>query len=118
MEAQKTSLSIRTEVRQILNEHQKQKKEKDEIQKNHSEFVVAYPKLFEKLLEDNVDKVQLEYILKMYEKVQTRKVGFEDASKEIGKKMFDQYVAPSLPEVPEGAEPKTNGSNISLNMNK
>ena len=118
MENKKTNLSIRTEVRQILNEHHKQKKEKEEIQKTHSEFVIAYPKLFEKLLEDNVDKVQLEYILKMYENVQSHKVGFEDASKEIGKKMFDQYVAPTLPEVPEGAEPKANGSNISLNMNK
>lgn len=118
MASSKTNLPIRTEVNQILNEHLKQKKTKEDIQSNHSDFVIAYPKFFDKLFEDNIDKTQLEYILKMYENVQTQQIGFEDASKTIGKKMFDQYVAPSLPEVPEGAEPKTDGSNISLNMNK
>ncbi len=69
----------------------------EEIRDAHLAFVRDYPKLFEKLMDKHVDMQQLDFIVGMYEKVQTKKTSFDSASKKIGQKMFDQYVKPDLP---------------------
>ena len=68
-----------------------------QLRQAHSEFIQKYPKLFEKLQENPVDTVQLEYIIDMFENVQYGRNTFESASVAVGQKMFDQYVKPNLP---------------------
>jgi hypothetical protein len=87
------------ELRQTVNSILDYKKTHDlsTTRDTHSEFVETHPKLFEKLMEDKVDMEQLNYILKMYENVQKKRTPFEAASKQIGQRMFDQYVKPDLP---------------------
>jgi hypothetical protein len=47
-------------------------------------------------MQPDLDKEQLEYLLQMFEKVQTQKVSFNAASHQVGRTMFDQYLAPNL----------------------
>jgi len=91
-----THKSLRKEVHQILGKKRSQVPA-DEIREAHGEFVTNYPKFYEKLMAPSVDMQQMEYILGMYEKVQKNKTTFESASKQIGQRMFDQYVKPDLP---------------------
>lgn len=64
-------------------------------------FVDKYPRLFEKLTDGPVEMEQLEYILRMFEQVHDRSKTFDGASREVGQVMFDRYVKPNLPEVPD-----------------
>jgi hypothetical protein len=89
--------SLRKEVNQIISMRKKSYSTPEEVRDSHPTFVKEYPKLFEKLMDKNVDMQQLDFIIGMYEKVQKKKTSFDDASKKIGQKMFDQYVKPDLP---------------------
>jgi len=93
---QTTHKTLRQEVNAILKSC-KTDATRDSIRDAHAEFVKQYPKFFEKLMDPAVDETQMNYIIGMYEKVQQQKRTFDGASKEIGQKMFDQYVKPGLP---------------------
>jgi hypothetical protein len=93
-----TSIPIRQEVTQIIQE--KQNDVMETIRTRHEAFCIKYPKFFDKLMEDPIDWQQLGYILNMYESVKDGHQTATDASKTVGQKMFDQYVAPTLPETP------------------
>ena len=96
--------SLRKEVDRILT-----KKRRGEtsaaIQAAHAEFYKQYPKFFAKLMGPELDMAQVQYIVGMFEKVQHKKTSYDDASKQIGQKMFDQYVKPDLPPPSETATP-------------
>jgi hypothetical protein len=67
-----------------------------EIRDAHTAFCQRYPKLVDKLTEDDMNAEQLEYILSMFDKVKDNQTTFTQASHKIGNDMFDQYVAPEL----------------------
>ena len=68
----------------------------DQVRQAHLEFARRYPKLVETAMQPDLDKGQLEYLLQMFEKVQTQRVSFDAASHQVGRTMFDQYLAPNL----------------------
>ena len=96
--------NLRKEVSRIL-QKRKRGESADHISQTHGPFREKYPKFFDKLMEDNVDTQQMQYIIGMYEKVQRQKTTFDDASKQIGQRMFDQYVKPDLPPPSDTASP-------------
>ena len=89
--------NLRGEVNQIIALRKKEGETPETIRDKHASFVQNYPKLFEKLMDKDVDMEQMQYIIGMYEKVQRNKTTFDAASKKIGQRMFDQYVKPDLP---------------------
>lgn len=68
----------------------------DDVREAHPDFCRKYPKLVDKVMEPDMNNEQLSYIMSMFESVQQRNITFEDASKTIGKAMFDKFVAPDL----------------------
>ena len=62
----------------------------------HLAFARQYPKLVETAMQPDLDHKQLEYLLKMFEQVQTQQVSFNHASHQVGRSMFERYVAPDL----------------------
>lgn len=80
------------DIRQMFTEG----KSIDEVREKHRTFSMKYPKLIEKLLEPSMNEEQLQYIFEMFDSVQQRRTSLENASKRIGKDMFDKYVAPDL----------------------
>lgn len=68
----------------------------DQVRQAHLEFARRYPKLVETAMQPDLDKGQLEYLLTMFEQVQTQRVSFDAASHQVGRTMFDTYLAPNL----------------------
>jgi S-adenosylmethionine:diacylglycerol 3-amino-3-carboxypropyl transferase len=66
------------------------------VRQAHLEFARRYPKLVETAMQPDLDKDQLEYLLTMFERVQTQRVSFDAASHQVGRTMFDTYLAPNL----------------------
>ena len=69
---------------------------KTEYTKKYPEFVERYPVLFASSCEDNFDYNRFKYMMRMREQVTSNKKTLEDASKEVGQRMFDAYVKPKL----------------------
>lgn len=90
-----TASSIRLKVHEIR-EMKKAGKTLDEVRKAHLDFARQYPKLVETVMQDDLDTTQLNYMLKMFDRVQQQRVSYETASQKVGKAMFDQYLAPNL----------------------
>lgn len=70
------------------NEHTRQQV----FEKKYSKFAVAYPFLFKMACEETFDYDRFKYMLELRDKIDASKVSFEDASKEVGQRMFDTYV--------------------------
>lgn len=68
----------------------------DDVRRAYPYFCKKYPKLVDKVMEPDMNQEQLSYIMSMFESVQQRNTTFEEASKTIGKTMFDKFVAPEL----------------------
>lgn len=90
-----TSEEIREKVH-CIREMQKAGKTLHEVRKEHFEFSRQYPKLVETLMQPDLDTKQLNYLLSMFDKVRSQRVTFDRASQKVGKKMFDQFLAPNL----------------------
>ena len=90
-----TSDELRQTINSIRN-MQQNGKTIQEVREHFPDFCKKYPKLVDKVMESDVNQLQLSYIMSMFERVQQRSTTFEEASKAIGKDMFDRYVAPEL----------------------
>jgi hypothetical protein len=69
--------------------------------KKYPEFVDRYPALFGTACEPGFDYNRFLYMMGMLDKVTTRQSTLDDASKEVGQALFDQYVAPVINEKSE-----------------
>lgn len=67
------------------------------FRKRHAEFAERYPALFEMVCQPTFDMGRLNYMLNMREKVIQQDRTIDDASKEVGQVLFDEYVKPVLP---------------------
>jgi hypothetical protein len=67
-----------------------------EVRQHHLAFARRYPKLVETAMQPNLDRQQLDYLLNMFDQVQQQHVPFDAASRQVGRTMFDQYLAPGL----------------------
>lgn len=92
---QLTSYELRSTTQSIRNMYLEGKNIHD-IRETYRSFCIKYPKLVDKLVEPNMNQEQLNYILKMFDSVQNQHTSLENASKKIGKDIFEKYVAPDL----------------------
>ena len=86
---------IRSHIDSIL-KLKKQGKTLGQVRLLHLQFARQYPKLVETVMQPDFDQNQLDYLLTMFERVQTEQVSFNRASHQVGRTIFDRYVAPDL----------------------
>lgn len=64
----------------------------------YAEFASKYPNLFEMCCKPACNMTMLSYMLDMWEKVHGQQTSQDDASVQVGQRLFDTYVDPILPE--------------------
>lgn len=69
---------------------------RQQFEKKYPEFADRHRHLFDMVCEDEFDRDRLKYMLAMRDSIEKNKISFEDASKEVGQKMFDVYVKPKI----------------------
>ena len=69
-------------------------KSKDILSVKYPEFSKAFPILFAAACEPNFDMKRFLYMINMRDKITNKTTSFEDASKEVGQALFDEYVKP------------------------
>lgn len=62
----------------------------------YKNFAAKYPMLFQMCCQDNFDFDRLCYMMNMIKSVNDNSVSYEDASKQVGQKMFEDYVDPLI----------------------
>jgi hypothetical protein len=67
------------------------------FRKRHPDFAERYPALFLMACEPNFDMRKLSFMLDMMSKIDKQETTLDAASKEVGQTLFDEYVAPILP---------------------
>jgi hypothetical protein len=73
-------------------------------------FKTQYPVLFEVACKDEkIDDNMLQMMLNMVSKIKREEITQFDASASVSQVLYDKYVEPVLPPVPEGAVPRTDG---------
>lgn len=73
-------------------------KDKEKIfRKKHYDFAERLPALFDMACQPNFDMQKLMYMLQMRDQILNNQTTLEDASKDVGQTLFNEYVAPVLP---------------------
>lgn len=98
-----SSNEIRTIVLEISCSAGHQKDKEAKFRKKYHDFAEMYPALFEMACTPNFDISKLLYMLELREKVMQNETTVDDASKEVGQSLFNEYVKPVLSK----ATPKT-----------
>ena len=93
--ANETRLKI-DEIKLFIKKNKKTTNFKELAEKEFSDFNTKYPTLFKKLLEEDCDSKQLDYMLKQLENIQKGNKTQHDASVEIGQILVDKFVKPEL----------------------
>lgn len=70
------------------------------FQKRHPEFAERYPALFEMACHPNFDMSKLQYMLNLRDQITQKERTVEDASKEVGQTLFNEYVHPIVSNMP------------------
>jgi len=73
-------------------------------------FIERYPVLFKMSCEDSIDYTTLNYMMNMRRKVLNDGLDIEKASKTVGNKFFNEYVAPSVRDIKPTKKQKTEDS--------
>lgn len=84
------------EIKLFIKKNKKNTNLKEFAEKEFSDFNTKYPTLFRKLLEEDCDSKQLDYMLKQLENIQKGNKTQYDASVEIGQILVDKFVKPEL----------------------
>ena len=72
-------------------------KDKERIFRNkYSCFAERYPMLFKMACSSDFDKDRFSYILEMMERVKSKEISYDNATKQFGQEMFDSYIKPTL----------------------
>jgi hypothetical protein len=66
----------------------------EHFSKIYPSFKETHPILFSMSCKQNIDKNMFEYIVSMVTKIKDNKIKNEDATIEVGQKLFDKYVKP------------------------
>lgn len=95
-------LRIVKEIRQVVesNEYPTENTRREVLEKRYPEFATRHAHLFTMACETNFDMDRLEFMLNLRDKVENKKVTFEDASKTVGQVMFDSYIKDKVPPPP------------------
>lgn len=73
------------------------KEKENTFRRRYPEFAERYPALFEMVCLPTFDMAKLQYMLQLREQVMQKERTIDDASKEVGQSLFDEYVKPVLP---------------------
>lgn len=73
------------------------------FEKKYPDFVSKYNYLFKMACESDFDFERFAYMLNLRDQITAQQVTLEDASKEVGQKMFDVYIKDNLPPPPTEA---------------
>ena len=73
---------------------------KSVFSKKYAYFVDRYPVLFNTACEPGFDYNRFMYMMNMLDKVAKKQFSVDDASKEVGQALYDQYVAPTIGDKP------------------
>lgn len=83
------------------------KNKKAHFKKIYCNFEKKYPNLFEMACSDAMDVKTFEFLLSMMDKVNNNETDQNQASTQVGEKLFSQFVQPNLAPIEPGAVPKT-----------
>ncbi len=95
------SSKIRKEINEIdkyVVKHVNDPDFNEKVTSQFSDFNDKYPVLFKKIINQDCDRNQLEFILNRLEEVRTGTKSQHDASVEVGQILVDNYVKPKLAE--------------------
>jgi hypothetical protein len=89
----------RDDIRQIIHKISSSSVTNKEsyFSEKYPEFKKKYPGLFEMTCNQKLNKMNLEFMLSMLEKMETEKMTQYDASAQVGTMLFQKYVEPNLP---------------------
>lgn len=74
----------------------KEPNKEEHFKVKYKNFATKYPMLFQMCCKDDFDYDRLCYMLNMIKNVSDNKLSYEDASKQVGQKMYDEYVDPLI----------------------
>lgn len=90
---------------EIINSHSSNKEVV--FSKKYKEFAEKYPMLLKKCCERNADVSNLGYLLSMLKNIQQNKMTEHVASTNVGQKLFDSYVKPTVDSIEPTPTPET-----------
>ena len=94
-----TSDTIKEQVN-LINDYVKKNKRdvnfRQNVSEQFSEFEHKYPTLFRKLVEEDCDREQLNFMLSKLDQVRTGNQTQHNASIDVGQVLVDKYVKPEL----------------------
>lgn len=99
--------SIKEKINEIDNyvSHNKHKTNFNiDVEQQFSDFNKKYPSLFKKLINQDCDRKQLDFVLNRLEEVRVGSKTQYDASVEVGQVLVDNYVKPKLAEKGKSTE--------------
>ena len=70
------------------------------FRKKYNKFAERYSSLFEMACRPDLEMDKLEYMIRLRDRVNSGKTTLENASKNVGQRMFDEYVKPLVNEPP------------------
>ena len=94
-----SSTSIKEQVDLIIQFVKKNKREvefRKNVSEQFSEFEHKYPTLFRKLVEEDCDRQQLNFMLSKLDQVRLGTQSQHNASVDVGQVLVDKYVKPEL----------------------
>ena len=62
----------------------------------YPKFKAKYPPLFSMACNQTIDMDKLQFMLDHLEKIKTNQLTLDEASAEVGQKLFDEYISPKL----------------------
>ena len=93
------TISLKSQINEIMeyvNQNHIKKDFDEKVRQQFSHFENKYPALFKKLINQDCDQEQLEFVLNRLEQVRTGTKSQHDASVEVGQVLVDKYVKPEL----------------------
>lgn len=99
-----SSAEIMSIVKEIYDFDGSHKQKESVFSKKYPEFAENYKMLFSMACDSSFDFDRLQYMLNLRDKIDTKEVTFEAASKEVGQAMFDVYVKDVVPPPPSDVQ--------------
>lgn len=102
---------LRAMVREIVASRMTPKMKEIEFQKRYPAFAEGFPMLFAMACQPHFDNARFEYMLKLREQISNEQRSVDNASKEVGEKLFKEYVAPVVRTTKPDKKPSSSSSN-------
>ena len=98
------------QIKQDMSKFQGDRDYESKLRDKWQEFAERYPTLFEKLINGNLNETTLQYMLTMLDNLKEGTKTEVEASTEVGKKLYSEYVANKVNTDKEGVEQQPSNS--------